>query len=77
MVNTRPPDSALVPHCSWTAPHRNCIALPVMIVVHLALLVLTWYGKIPRVAAYVVYLITVMLCTFGNSIGGIPKCTQS
>ena len=43
------------------------IALPVMIVVHLILLALVWYGKIPRliggllVGAYIVYLIAVVL----------------
>ena len=48
-------------------PHVTFIALPAMIVVHLALLVLVWYGKIPRVmggllvAAYLVYLIAVVL----------------
>jgi len=43
------------------------IALPAMIVVHLVLLALVWYGKIPRLvgalllAAYVAYLIAVVL----------------
>jgi cation:H+ antiporter len=43
------------------------LALPIMIVVHLALLALIWYGKIPRVmggllvVAYLVYLIAVVL----------------
>ncbi|GHO97208.1 sodium:calcium antiporter [Reticulibacter mediterranei] len=43
------------------------IMLPAMIVVHLALLALIWYGKIPRwiggllIGAYVVYLIAVVL----------------
>ncbi len=70
-------------HAIPVDPHVTFIALPVMIVVHLALLVLTWYGKIPRVvggllvAAYVVYLITVVLCKFGNSTHGIPKFTRS
>jgi cation:H+ antiporter len=47
--------------------HVTLLALPVMIVVHLALLALIWYGKIPRmvggllVAAYLVYLIAVVL----------------
>lgn len=47
--------------------HVTFLALPIMIVVHLALLVLIWYGKIPRlvggllVAAYLVYLIIVVL----------------
>jgi cation:H+ antiporter len=42
-------------------------ALPVMIVVHLALLAFVWYGKIPRVmggllvGAYIAYLIAVVL----------------
>ena len=48
-------------------PHVTFIALPVMIVVHLVLLALVWYGKIPRViggllvAAYIAYLIAVVL----------------
>lgn len=48
-------------------PHVTFIALPVMVVVHLALLALVWYGKIPRlmggllVAAYIFYLIAVVL----------------
>jgi cation:H+ antiporter len=48
-------------------PHVTFIALPVMIVVHLTLLALVWYGKIPRVIggllviAYIVYLIAVVL----------------
>ncbi len=43
------------------------IALPVMVVVHLMLLALIWYGKITRrmggllVAAYIAYLIAVAL----------------
>ena len=43
------------------------IALPIMIAVHLVLLALVWYGKIPRLvgalllAAYVAYLIAVVL----------------
>src|SRR5205085_11309021 len=47
--------------------HVTFIALPVMIVVHLVLLALVWYGKIPRViggllvAAYIAYLIAVVL----------------
>jgi cation:H+ antiporter len=47
-------------------PHATFIALPAMIVVHLALLALVWYGKIPRVmggllvAAYLIYLIVVL-----------------
>src|SRR3989440_3074976 len=48
-------------------PRVTFIALPVMIVVHLLLLALVWYGKIPRViggllvAAYIAYLIAVVL----------------
>src|SRR2546425_392326 len=48
-------------------PHGTFIALPVMIVVHLVLLALVWYGKIPRVIGglfvgmYVAYLIAVVL----------------
>ncbi len=47
--------------------HVTFIALPVMVAVHLVLLVLIWYGKIPRViggllmAVYVAYLITMVL----------------
>ena len=47
--------------------HVTFPALPIMIVVHLALLALIWYGKIPRVmggllvVAYLVYLIAVVL----------------
>jgi cation:H+ antiporter len=47
--------------------HVTFIALPVMIVVHLALLALVWYGKIPRVmggllvAVYIAYLIAIVL----------------
>ena len=47
--------------------HVIFIALPVMIVVHLALLALVWYGKIPRViggllvAVYIAYLIAVVV----------------
>jgi cation:H+ antiporter len=43
------------------------IALPIMIAVHLVLLALVWYGKIPRlvgallIAAYIAYLIAVVL----------------
>jgi cation:H+ antiporter len=42
------------------------LALPVMIAVHLTLLALVWYGRIPRamggllVAIYLAYLIAVM-----------------
>jgi len=48
-------------------PHVTFIALPVMVGVHLVLLALIWYGKIPRVmggllmGAYVAYLIAVVL----------------
>jgi cation:H+ antiporter len=48
-------------------PHVTFIALPVMVGVHLMLLALIWYGKIPRVmgglfvGAYIVYLIAVVL----------------
>jgi cation:H+ antiporter len=47
--------------------HVTFIALPVMIVIHLALLALVWYGKIPRViggllvAVYIAYLIAVVV----------------
>lgn len=47
--------------------HVTFIALPVMIVVHLILLALVWYGKIPRVMGgllvlvYIVYLIAIVL----------------
>jgi len=48
-------------------PHVTFIALPVMVGVHLVLLVLVWYGKIPHVmggllvGVYVAYLIAVVL----------------
>jgi cation:H+ antiporter len=48
-------------------PHVTFIALPVMVVVHLVLLALVWYGKISRVmggllvGAYIAYLIAVVL----------------
>src|SRR5713226_7181923 len=48
-------------------PHVTFIALPVMVVVHLVLLALVWYGKIPNVmggllvGVYVAYLIAVVL----------------
>lgn len=48
-------------------PHVTFIALPVMVIVHLALLALVWYGRIPRVmgallvGAYIAYLIAVVL----------------
>ena len=47
--------------------HVTFIALPVMVVVHLVLLALVWYGKIPRVmggvliGAYIAYLIALVL----------------
>ncbi len=47
-------------------PHVTFIALPVMVVVHLVLLALVWYGKIPRImgglllGAYIAYLIAVV-----------------
>ncbi len=50
-------------------PHVTVIALPVMVSVHLILLALVWYGKIPRgvglllVGAYVAYLIAVVLAS--------------
>ncbi|HEX6556647.1 MAG TPA: sodium:calcium antiporter [Ktedonobacteraceae bacterium] len=54
-------------HAIPVDPHVTFIALPVMIMVHLVLLALVWYGKIPRViggllvAAYIAYLIAVVL----------------
>ena len=48
-------------------PHLTFIALPVMVIVHLMLLTLIWYGKIPRVmgvllvGVYIAYLIGVVL----------------
>ncbi len=48
-------------------PHVTAIALPVMVGVHLVLLALIWYGKIPRVMGalllgiYVAYVIGVVL----------------
>ena len=48
-------------------PRVTFIALPIMIAIHLVLLALVWYGKIPRViggllvAAYIAYLIAVVL----------------
>ena len=48
-------------------PHVTFLALPIMVVVHLVLLALVWYGKIPRVmggllvGAYIAYLIAVAL----------------
>jgi cation:H+ antiporter len=49
------------------APRLAFLALPIMIAVHLALLALIWYGKIPRlaggllIAAYLAYLLVVVL----------------
>ena len=54
-------------HAIPVDPHVIFIALPVMVVVHLVLLALVWYGKIPRVmgglfmGAYIAYLIAVVL----------------
>ncbi len=54
-------------HAIPVDPHVTFIALPVMIVFHLVLLVLVWYGRIPRwiggllVIAYLVYLVAVVL----------------
>ena len=48
-------------------PHVTFIALPVMVIVHLILLTLIWYGKIPRVmgvllvGVYIAYLVGVVL----------------
>ncbi|GAC1388543.1 MAG: calcium/sodium antiporter [Ktedonobacteraceae bacterium] len=47
--------------------HVTFLALPIMVVVHLVLLALVWYGKIPRVmggllvGAYIAYFISVVL----------------
>ena len=54
-------------HALPVDPHMTFIALPIMVVVHLVLLALVWYGKIPRVVggllvtAYLAYLIVVVL----------------
>jgi len=54
-------------HALPVDPHVTFLALPIMIVVHLALLTLVWYGKIPRaiggllVGVYIGYLIAVVL----------------
>ncbi len=54
-------------HAIPVDPQVTLLALPVMVVVHLALLACVWYGKIPRVmggllvGAYVAYLIAVVL----------------
>jgi cation:H+ antiporter len=55
------------------APHVTFIALPVMVGVHLALLALVWYGKIPRVmgsllvVAYAAYLVGVIVLRLPGS----------
>lgn len=54
-------------HAIPVDPHITFIALPVMIAVHLVLLALVWYGKIPRLmggllaGSYLAYLIAVVL----------------
>ncbi len=54
-------------HAIPVDPHVTFIALPVMVVVHLVLLALVWYGKISRVmggllvGTYIAYLIAVVL----------------
>jgi cation:H+ antiporter len=54
-------------HAIPVDPHITFIALPVMVVVHLVLLALVWYGKIPRVmggllvGSYLAYLIAIVL----------------
>jgi cation:H+ antiporter len=54
-------------HALPVDPHVTFIALPVMVLVHLVLLALVWYGKIPRVlggllvGVYIAYLIAVVL----------------
>lgn len=58
---------AAVIHSIPVDPHVTFIALPVMVAVHLVLLALVWYGKIPRLmggllmGVYVAYLIAVVL----------------
>ena len=58
---------AAVIHDIPVDPHITFIALPVMIVVHLVLLALVWYGKIPRVmggllvATYIAYIIAIVV----------------
>jgi cation:H+ antiporter len=48
-------------------PPMSTVALPIMVVVHLLLLILIWYGKIPRliggvlIAVYSAYLLAVVL----------------
>ena len=47
--------------------HITVIALPIMVVVHLILLALVWYGRVPRViggllvGAYLAYLMATVL----------------
>lgn len=54
-------------HAIPVDPHVTFIVLPVMVVVHLVLLAVVWYGKIPRVmggllvGTYIAYLIAVVL----------------
>ncbi len=54
-------------HALPVAPRVTFLALPMMIVVHLMLLALVWFGKIPRVmggllvGVYIAYLIAVVL----------------
>jgi|SRR5437660_1323849 len=54
-------------HAIPVEPHMALTALPIMIVVHIALLALIWYGKITRgmgallVGAYIAYLVVVVL----------------
>ncbi len=54
-------------HSTPVDQHVTLLALPVMVVVHLALLAFVWYGKIPRVmggllmGVYVAYLIAIVL----------------
>jgi cation:H+ antiporter len=53
-------------HALPVDPHVTLLALPVMILVHLMLLALVWYGKIPRLmggllmAVYLAYLIAIV-----------------
>lgn len=42
------PGLAAIIHALLVDPHVTDLALPVMIAVHLVLLALIWYGKIPR-----------------------------
>jgi cation:H+ antiporter len=54
-------------HAIPVEPRVTFTALPVMVVVHLVLLALIWYGKISRImgglliGAYVAYLVVVVL----------------